>query len=82
MRTPPKPVHYAEAGLTLNLAMFSGYFNKTTAYAPKFDSFSSGITAEQAREAAHLLNQLAEYLEWQRSEFTADRNGSQSPDAL
>lgn len=67
-RVPPKPIHYPDAGLTLELAMFSGYFNNKTAYAPKFKPFPSGITADQAREAAHLLNQLAEYLEWQEKQ--------------
>jgi len=82
-RMPPKPVHYPDAGLTLGLAMFSGYFNTKTAYAPKFNAFPSGITADQAREAAHLLNQLAEYLEWQARQdlkSTAEQNGCTSPE--
>lgn len=38
-----------------------------------------GISAKQAREAAHLLNQLAEYLEWharQHSKSSPERAGN------
>lgn len=62
-RQPPRIGRYPDAGMRIDLAMFSGYNDNPTQYAPKFDDFVTGITAEQAREAAHLLNQLAEYLE-------------------
>lgn len=60
-RQPPVTGEYPEAGITL-------YRNGNTGgYWPQFKDVHRGITAEQAREAAHLLNQLAEYLECKQS---------------
>lgn len=64
-RTPPRVGYYPEATMSINLVMFSGYNGQPTSYSVRFadNIIMNGITAEQAREAAHLLNQLAEYLE-------------------
>ncbi|AHJ10762.1 hypothetical protein P106B_79 [Rhizobium phage vB_RglS_P106B] len=63
-REPPRIGYYEEAGLHLNKLNAD---NEPLAVYPKFNEamlwHNRGITAEQAREAAHLLNQLAEYLE-------------------
>lgn len=57
-REPPQFRYYPEAALDLHPALSPGYY-------PKFNEalVHRGITAEQAREASHLLAQLAEYLE-------------------
>lgn len=63
-RKPPARRYYPEAALTLNEAhIYAGRIQP--GYSPLFsvDVMTYGITAQQAREAAHLLNQLAEYLE-------------------
>lgn len=58
-RQAPPLTYYPDAALNLHHAVCpAGYY-------PKFNEALAqrGITAEQAREAANLLNQLAEYLE-------------------
>lgn len=62
IRQPLDTGYYPAAALNLHACrMGAGRVD----YYPKFNEALStrGITAEQAREAAHLLNQLAEYLE-------------------
>ena len=56
-RTPPRVGYYPEAGLRIRRSA------NGLGYQFQSEAMSTGITAEQAREAAHLLNQLAEYLE-------------------
>lgn len=58
-RQPPRTGDYPDAAMRLMKDYATG-----RRWLPSFDvPFSKGITAAQAREAAHLLNQLAEYLE-------------------
>ena len=58
-RTPPQLGSYPDAAIALK-----GSMRRIGIYYPVFLEFGAdGITAEQAREAAHLLNQIAEYLE-------------------
>lgn len=59
-RQPPQSGAYPGTGLSL--IALDDYPSQ---FYPRFDEelVHGGITAEQAREAAHLLNQLAEYLE-------------------
>lgn len=57
-RQPPRIGDYPEAAMRLLNDYATG-----KRWLPSFNvRFSEGITADQAREAAHLLNQLAEYL--------------------
>lgn len=61
-RQPPPTGEYAEGAINLyHLKTFNG----VDGYYPVFNEgiINQGITAEQCREIAHLLNQLAEYLE-------------------
>ena len=64
-RTPPRVGYYPEAALNINVSIYAGLMNEVNPYSVRFadNIIMNGITAEQAREAAHLLNQLAEYLE-------------------
>lgn len=57
-RTPPRIGCYEGAAIRLEKYKDNYY--------PVFMGMQmrNGITAEQAREAAHLLNQLAEFLDW------------------
>lgn len=58
-RTPPRMGRYEEAGLVLSETSNGIYVH----FIPVGRNRGCTLTAEQAREAAHLLNQLAEYLE-------------------
>lgn len=61
-RTPPKLGEYSNAAVRLE-SMYRK--EMPNVYYPVFlhALMKDGITAEQAREAAHLLNQIAEYLD-------------------
>lgn len=56
-RTPPRIDVYKDAAMRLDMHGDKWMPTFLHGFMPQ------GITAEQAREAAHLLNQLAEYLE-------------------
>lgn len=59
-RQPPRIGYYPEASLQLNMDAFT-----ETRYFVRIDApYNTGLTANQCREAAHILNQLGEYLEW------------------
>lgn len=60
VRKPPATGYYADAAMSLHTHVL--YPNR---YYPKFNEamVTHGITADQAREAAHLLNQLAEWID-------------------
>jgi hypothetical protein len=58
-RQPPRTGDYPDAAMRLLNDYATG-----KRWLPSFNvPFEKGITAAQAREAAHLLNQLAEYLD-------------------
>lgn len=60
-RRPPAYGAYPAAALALEMCPTPGGYHLR--FIIPDAQYDKGITAEQAREAAHLLNQLAEYLE-------------------